>query len=96
MGEQAIERAEAFAARMRGDRPPRSADPTREMFKQRDAIGMVYMRYFVRVNRKVRPGVIGVAQFLNRCVTHWHFYKFTRDTRAGLANSDVMAAGMNG
>jgi hypothetical protein len=28
-------------------------------------------------NRKHRPGVIGFAQFMNRCVTHWHFYVFT-------------------
>lgn len=46
-------------------------------------IGMVYLRYFVRVNRKVRPGLIGTAQFLNRCVTHWHFYRFTRDAQSG-------------
>jgi len=46
-------------------------------------VGMVYLRYYVRVNRKERPGVIGLAQFLNRCVTHWHFYAFTRDARAG-------------
>jgi len=46
-------------------------------------VGMVYLRYFVRVNRRYRPGVIGFAQFLNRCVTHWHFYVFTREARAG-------------
>ena len=46
-------------------------------------VGMVYLRYFVRVNRKVRPGLIGTAQFLNRCVTHWHFYRFTRDAQSG-------------
>ena len=27
--------------------------------------------------------VIGFAQFMNRCVTHWHFYKFTRLSIAG-------------
>ena len=49
-------------------------------------VGGVYMRYYLRVNRKVRPGVIGLAQVLNRCVTHWHFYAFNRDVR-GLADS---------
>lgn len=59
------------------------------------AIGKVYLKYFFKKSRKLRPGLIGNVIFLNRCVTHWHFYKFTRDTRAGL-NAEVMAAGMNG
>jgi radical SAM superfamily enzyme YgiQ (UPF0313 family) len=46
-------------------------------------VGRTYWRYFWRNNRKHRPGVIGFAQFMNRCVTHWHFYMFTRETRAG-------------
>jgi radical SAM superfamily enzyme YgiQ (UPF0313 family) len=46
-------------------------------------VGRTYWRYFWRDNRKHRPGVIGFAQFMNRCVTHWHFYLFTRETRAG-------------
>jgi hypothetical protein len=28
-------------------------------------------------------GIVGFAQFMNRCVTHWHFYKFTREATAG-------------
>jgi len=28
-------------------------------------------------------GIVGFAQFMNRCVTHWHFYKFTRELTAG-------------
>jgi hypothetical protein len=28
-------------------------------------------------------GNLGFAQFLNRCVTHWHFYKFTREATSG-------------
>jgi radical SAM superfamily enzyme YgiQ (UPF0313 family) len=59
-------------------------------------VGKVYWQYFWKKSRKLRPGLIGNVIFLNRCVTHWHFYKFTRDTRAGLANAGVMAAGMNG
>jgi radical SAM superfamily enzyme YgiQ (UPF0313 family) len=47
------------------------------------SVGRTYWRYFWRDNRKHRPGVIGFAQFMNRCVTHWHFYIFTRETRAG-------------
>jgi radical SAM superfamily enzyme YgiQ (UPF0313 family) len=46
-------------------------------------VGRAYWRYFWRQNRKHRPGVIGFSQFMNRCVTHWHFYRFTRETRAG-------------
>jgi radical SAM superfamily enzyme YgiQ (UPF0313 family) len=46
-------------------------------------VGRAYWRYFWRHNRKHRPGVIGFSQFMNRCVTHWHFYMFTRETRAG-------------
>jgi hypothetical protein len=46
-------------------------------------VGGVYLRYFLRVNRKYRDDVIGFAQFMNRCVTHWHFYRFTRDAQAG-------------
>ena len=28
-------------------------------------------------------GIVGFAQFMSRCVTHWHFYKFTREAIAG-------------
>jgi len=42
------------------------------------SVGRVYLRYFFRVNLKYRRDVVGFAQFMNRCVTHWHFYKFTR------------------
>jgi hypothetical protein len=42
------------------------------------SVGRVYFRYFFRVNLKYRRDVVGFAQFMNRCVTHWHFYKFTR------------------
>jgi radical SAM superfamily enzyme YgiQ (UPF0313 family) len=47
------------------------------------SVGATYWRFFWRDNRRHRPGVIGFAQFMNRCVTHWHFYVFTRETRAG-------------
>ncbi|MBI4614591.1 MAG: DUF4070 domain-containing protein [Planctomycetes bacterium] len=46
-------------------------------------VGAVYARYFVRVNRRYRKDVVGFAQFMNRCVTHWHFYRFTREAIAG-------------
>jgi radical SAM superfamily enzyme YgiQ (UPF0313 family) len=46
-------------------------------------VGIVYLRYFLRVNRRLRKGVVGFAQFMNRCVTHWHFYRFTREAIAG-------------
>ncbi len=47
------------------------------------SVGRVYLRFFFRKNLKYRPNVIGLAMFLNRCVTHWHFYRFTRDARSG-------------
>jgi radical SAM superfamily enzyme YgiQ (UPF0313 family) len=46
-------------------------------------VGTVYLKYFFRKNLKYRKDVIGLAQFANRCVTHWHFYRFTREARAG-------------
>ena len=47
------------------------------------SVGSIYMRYFFVRNLWHRPGIIGFAQFMNRCVTHWHFYKFTRELTAG-------------
>ena len=46
------------------------------------SIGKVYLRYFGK-SRKYRRDTIAFAQFMNRCVTHWHFYKFTREASAG-------------
>lgn len=47
------------------------------------SVGGVYLRYFFERNLKYRRDVIGFAQYANRCVTHWHFYKFTREGTAG-------------
>jgi radical SAM superfamily enzyme YgiQ (UPF0313 family) len=46
-------------------------------------IGWSYWKYFWTRNLKYRRDVVGFAQFMNRCVTHWHFYKFTREATAG-------------
>ena len=46
-------------------------------------IGSVYLWYFFRRNMRYRKDAIGLAQFANRCVTHWHFYKFSREAFAG-------------
>lgn len=46
-------------------------------------VGGVYAKQFFTRNLRIRPGIIGFAQFMNRCVTHWHFYKFTREASAG-------------
>jgi len=46
-------------------------------------VGLVYLRYFVEHSRRHHSGIFGFAQFINRCVTHWHFYKFTREMTAG-------------
>ena len=46
-------------------------------------VGGVYLRYFLGQNLRHRRDVIGFAQFMNRCATHWHFYKYTREGLAG-------------
>ena len=46
-------------------------------------VGTVYARYFFTRNLRYRRDVVGFAQFMSRCVTHWHFYKFTREASAG-------------
>ncbi|MHB0957150.1 MAG: B12-binding domain-containing radical SAM protein [Pirellulaceae bacterium] len=43
------------------------------------SVGWVYLKYFFLRNLKYRRDIIGFAQFMNRCVTHWHFYRFTRE-----------------
>jgi len=47
------------------------------------SVGGVYFRYFFTRNLKFRRDVVGFAQFMNRCVTHWHFYRYTREGTAG-------------
>ena len=46
-------------------------------------VGLVYCRYFVEHSRRYQRGIVGFTQFVNRCVTHWHFYKFTREGTNG-------------
>jgi type 1 glutamine amidotransferase len=46
-------------------------------------VGSVYARFFFTQKVMSQRGIIGFAQFMNRCVTHWHFYKFTREATAG-------------
>ncbi len=47
------------------------------------SVGKIYLKCFITQNVSYRCDIIGFAQFLNRCVTHWHFYKFTREATAG-------------
>ena len=47
------------------------------------SVGGVYAKYFFTRNLKYRRDIIGFAQFMNRCVVHWHFYKFTRNAIEG-------------
>jgi radical SAM superfamily enzyme YgiQ (UPF0313 family) len=47
------------------------------------SIGKVYLKYFFTRNLRYRRDIVGFAQFVNRCVTHWHFYKFTRELISG-------------
>jgi hypothetical protein len=55
------------------------------LFKDRSlmTIGAVYLKNFFQGSLRVRADIIGFAQFMNRCVTHWHFYKFTCKGTAG-------------
>jgi hypothetical protein len=46
-------------------------------------VGKVYATYFFTKSIQNRGDVVGFAQFVNRCVVHWHFYKFTREATAG-------------
>ena len=46
-------------------------------------VGAVYWRNYIEQRRRYQRGVLGFAQFVNRCVTHWHFYKFTREGTSG-------------
>lgn len=46
-------------------------------------VGGVYVHYFFKQMRRYQSGVFGFAQFMNRCVTHWHFYRFTREGTNG-------------
>jgi radical SAM superfamily enzyme YgiQ (UPF0313 family) len=47
------------------------------------SVGKVYGKYYFTRNRKNDRGIIGFARYMNRCVTHWHFYKFTREATSG-------------
>jgi radical SAM superfamily enzyme YgiQ (UPF0313 family) len=47
------------------------------------SVGRVYARFFLSRRIIGRRGIIGFAQYMSRCVTHWHFYKFTREAIAG-------------
>lgn len=47
------------------------------------SVGRIYAKNYFRRNIGHGPAIIGFARYLNRCVTHWHFYKFTRDVTSG-------------
>jgi radical SAM superfamily enzyme YgiQ (UPF0313 family) len=47
------------------------------------SVGAVYLKNFVKRSLRLRADIIGFAQFMNRCVTHWHFYKFTQEGTTG-------------
>ena len=49
------------------------------------SLGRVYLKYFFTHSLKYRRDIIGFAQYMNRCVTHWHFYRFTREVTSPLA-----------
>lgn len=51
--------------------------------KRLKTVGAVYWRFFWEHRRLYQKGVTGFAQFVNRCVAHWHFWKFTEEGTNG-------------
>jgi len=51
--------------------------------KRLGTVGQVYWRCFRHQRRLYQKGIVGFTQFVNRCVAHWHFYKFTCEATAG-------------
>ena len=47
------------------------------------SVGRCYLKNYFFRSLKHGRGIIGFAQYMNRCVTHWHFYKFTREATSG-------------
>lgn len=47
------------------------------------SVGKTYLKSFFSRDNRRRCSIVGFAQYMNRCVTHWHFYKFTREMIAG-------------
>ncbi|MFW6114444.1 MAG: DUF4070 domain-containing protein [bacterium] len=47
------------------------------------SVGGVYLKNYFSRNLRHARGIIGFARYMNRCVTHWHFYKFTREATSG-------------
>ena len=46
-------------------------------------VGGAYAHHYFFSPVSGRRGIVGFAQYMSRCVTHWHFYKFTREATAG-------------
>ena len=51
--------------------------------KRLKALGRVYWNFFWMQRRLYQKGVTGFAQFVNRCVAHWHYWKFTEEGTSG-------------
>jgi radical SAM superfamily enzyme YgiQ (UPF0313 family) len=47
------------------------------------AVGFVYAKYLFTHSFFYQRNIGGIVQFVNRCVAHWHFYKFTSEATAG-------------
>ena len=52
-------------------------------YKSLKTVGTVYWRYFWEHRRRYQKGITGYTQFVNRCVAHWHFWKFTEEGTNG-------------
>ena len=51
--------------------------------KRLKTVGAVYLRVFWQQRQHYQEGITGFTQFVNRCVAHWHFWKFTEEGTNG-------------
>jgi radical SAM superfamily enzyme YgiQ (UPF0313 family) len=51
--------------------------------KRLKSMGTAYWRLFRQHRRLYQKGIVGFTQFVNRCVAHWHFWKFTDEGTTG-------------
>jgi hypothetical protein len=51
--------------------------------KRLKCLGSVDWRYYWKQRRLHQKGIVGFTRFVNRCVAHWHFWKFTKEGTSG-------------
>ena len=51
--------------------------------KRLTSLGKVCWSFFWEKQHYYQKGIVGFTQFVNRCVAHWHFWKFTEEGATG-------------